>query len=270
MRFIMKSALPVILCATPTLAHRCPVCDAPTQKVCSGCHRVHYCGAEHQSQDWPAHRLVCTAARADQAGAGAGAGAAVATVAGTGAGAGAPVESKASRSRAGINPPLIAIRHQDNRLGQVGGSARFFTRGPATRNVALILVRSQGGKWDYLFSHDQAEPLSQQFFVDFLQAAKGKQARGVVFLHAGDAQTSREPLENFFRNLEVGVETLVYADHGTRYNFTGYLHGDELTVTADDGSQVHSRIFALAKPDGMLHYLNEFQAFLWRFFAPAS
>ncbi|CAG8763384.1 17134_t:CDS:1, partial [Cetraspora pellucida] len=31
----------------------------PTNKLCSRCHEVYYCGTEHQKSDWKTHKLVC-------------------------------------------------------------------------------------------------------------------------------------------------------------------------------------------------------------------
>ncbi|CAG8787468.1 1056_t:CDS:2 [Cetraspora pellucida] len=37
----------------------CQVCRKPTNKLCSRCHEVYYCGTEHQKSDWKTHKLVC-------------------------------------------------------------------------------------------------------------------------------------------------------------------------------------------------------------------
>jgi len=38
---------------------RCAVCGAPASFVCSRCQSTPYCGAEHQWEAWPLHKLVC-------------------------------------------------------------------------------------------------------------------------------------------------------------------------------------------------------------------
>lgn len=38
---------------------RCAVCSVPADKRCSKCHKVYYCSAEHQKQDWRRHRPSC-------------------------------------------------------------------------------------------------------------------------------------------------------------------------------------------------------------------
>jgi len=37
----------------------CPVCEAPAERICSGCHSVAYCSSGHQKTHWKQHKNVC-------------------------------------------------------------------------------------------------------------------------------------------------------------------------------------------------------------------
>jgi hypothetical protein len=37
----------------------CRICDLPGTKVCTGCRKVRYCTAEHQTLDWKEHKKSC-------------------------------------------------------------------------------------------------------------------------------------------------------------------------------------------------------------------
>ena len=37
----------------------CPICQKEATRVCSGCHCVFYCSAEHQKEDWKFHKANC-------------------------------------------------------------------------------------------------------------------------------------------------------------------------------------------------------------------
>lgn len=39
--------------------YQCVVCKKPCLTVCSRCNFSYYCTAEHQTKDWPRHRLEC-------------------------------------------------------------------------------------------------------------------------------------------------------------------------------------------------------------------
>jgi TPR repeat protein len=45
----------------PGTGFECAVCGAADAAVCARCRLVGYCGREHQSKDWPAHKRVCRA-----------------------------------------------------------------------------------------------------------------------------------------------------------------------------------------------------------------
>ena len=40
-------------------AGRCGICSMPASQNCSKCKTVHYCGRDHQKQDWPSHKSIC-------------------------------------------------------------------------------------------------------------------------------------------------------------------------------------------------------------------
>jgi hypothetical protein len=48
------------------MSARCCVCFAECKKKCSKCNEAHYCGADHQKQDWLVHKTECGKEFADE------------------------------------------------------------------------------------------------------------------------------------------------------------------------------------------------------------
>lgn len=41
------------------VSQKCEICELVGTKLCTGCRRARYCSAEHQRQDWVAHKKLC-------------------------------------------------------------------------------------------------------------------------------------------------------------------------------------------------------------------
>jgi hypothetical protein len=49
-------------------SQKCQVCQSAGTKLCTGCRVVRYCSAEHQKQDWVAHKKECAAKAREESG----------------------------------------------------------------------------------------------------------------------------------------------------------------------------------------------------------
>jgi hypothetical protein len=49
-------------------SQKCQVCQSAGTKLCTGCRVVRYCSAEHQKQDWVAHKKECAAKAGEESG----------------------------------------------------------------------------------------------------------------------------------------------------------------------------------------------------------